>query len=212
MGLAVEVGMLAYLNENDAEGAGWLRESLNKVNGVLDENDLPIHSEPDSLPFLRSRASIDSYPYSFLHHLRRFAAHALTKPNWMPKPFPESEDPADDPVVASESAMLNSHLLCHSDCEGFYVPVEFAEPLLTDETRVPGGMLGSSFGLMWELLSVSPVLGIKLADEKLPDSETDRINDVVEAEGLFWIEHAVWISLYEAARLSIEYQTAICFT
>lgn len=122
MGLAVEVGMLADLNLNDKEGASWLRKSLSKVNDVLAENNLPVYIEPEALPPLENRASLCSYPYSFLHHLRRFAAHAATKPKWAPKPFPKSQDPADDPVVADELAMLSSHLLCHSDSEGFYVP------------------------------------------------------------------------------------------
>src|SRR5690242_1632466 len=114
MGLAIEVGMLADLNEND-EGAGWLRESLNKVNEVLAEHGLPSHSEPETVPELPNRASLLGFPYSFLHYLRRFAAHAATNPDWKPKPFSESEDPAEDPVVIDELAMLESHLLCHSD-------------------------------------------------------------------------------------------------
>jgi hypothetical protein len=31
------------------------------------------------------------------------------------------------------------------------------------------------------------------------------------SEGPFWTELAVWISLFEAARLSIKHKTAICF-
>src|SRR5262245_50605428 len=149
MGLAVEVGMLAALMENDEEGAEWLRESLASVNEVLAEEGLPPHQEPETLPPLVNRASILSYPYSFLHHLRRFAAHAIQDPNWEPKPFPESDDAAKDPAIADEQAMLDNHLLCHSDCEGFYVPIDFPDPIFADEDRLPGaGMLGSSQGLM----------------------------------------------------------------
>lgn len=107
--------------------------------------------------------------------------------------------------------MLSSHLLCHSDCEGFYVPIDFSEPIFADEKDIPGGMLGSSHGLMRELIAVAPYLNISLSGDELMDSEAERINESVESEGPFWIEKAVWISLYEAARLSIEYRTAICF-
>jgi hypothetical protein len=212
MGLAVEVGVLAYLNDNDEEGATWLHERFVKVNEVLVENGLPSHVEPETLPPMNNRASLKSYPYSFLHYLRRFAAHVSSDPNWKPTPVAESEDPADDPVVDDETAMFNSHLLCHSDCEGFYLPIDFAEPLFADEDRVPGGMLGSSQGLMRELVAVAPFLGINLSDGTLSDAEAIRINSISETEGWFWIEQAVWISLFEAMRLSIEHKSAICFS
>jgi hypothetical protein len=212
MGLAVEVGMLADLNVNDEEGAAWLRESLSKVNEVLAENGLASHTEPEVLPALKSRAIIGSYPYSFLHYLRRFAAHAWTNPHWKPTPFTDSEDPAEDSAVAGETAMLTSHLLCHSDCDGFYLPIDFKNPLFADEDCVPGGMLGSSQGLMRELVGIAPFLGVQLTGGNLWDTEVGRINGIIDAEGPFWIEHAVWISLFEAARLSIEHKSAICFS
>jgi hypothetical protein len=64
---------------------------------------------------------------------------------------------------------------------------------------------------MRELVAVAPSLGIALSNGVLADSEADRINREVEVEGPFWIEKAVWLSLFEAARLSIEHHTAICF-
>jgi hypothetical protein len=212
MGLGVGVGLLADLNVHDTEGAAWLRESLNRVNGVLEKHGLPPHIEPETLPELNDRACIAGYPYSFLHHLRRFAAHAAQKPNWTPNPFSQSDNPAYDPVVANEFSKARGHLLCHSDCDGYYFPIDFAEPLFADGARVEGGMLGSSYGLMRELVALAPFLGIKLSGGTLEDAEANRINGIIQAQGTFWIELAVWISLFEAARLSIEYRTAICFT
>jgi hypothetical protein len=211
MGLAVEVGMLADLIQNDADGADWLRDSFSSVNAVLAENKLPPHQEPESMPALNNRASILSYPYSFLHHLRRVAAHAAEKPGWVAKPFPESDDPSADPVVDKQSAYLESHLLCHSDCEGFYLPIEFKEPIGDDQNRIPGGILGSSFMLRKELIAAAPALGIRLENGQLSDHEADRLNGEIEAESPLWIEKAVWMSLFEAARLSIEHKTAVCF-
>ena len=214
MGLAVETGMLADLIENDAEGAEWLHESFAKVNEVLAENGLPTHEEPEQLPAMESRAGIGSYPYSFLHYLRRFFARATGDPDWTPTPVRDGEDPAEDPVLDQEMSMMSSHLLCHSDCEGFYLPLDFEEVIFddADEDRIPGAMLGSSFRLMDELLEVAPKLGIRLDNGRLADAEADRINAAYEAEEEFRIEKTVWISLFEAARLSIEYKTAICFT
>jgi hypothetical protein len=178
MSLAVVFGLLADLNANDAEGASRLRAALSKVNGVLAKNALPGHTEPESLPPVHSRASIAGFPYSFLHHLRRLAAHVSADPSWKPTPFPESDDPADDPEVADQFALFQSHLLCHSDCEGFYLPIDFPRPLFADEKRVPGGMLGSSQGLLRELVALAPFLGIKLSRGRLLDTEADRINDI----------------------------------
>jgi hypothetical protein len=212
MGLDVEVGMLSQLIEDDPEGADHLRETIASLNAVLAANKLPPHREPESLPLLENRASILSYPYSFLHYLRRVAAHAAAKPGWTAKPFPDSSDPADDSLVEKQSAYLESHLLCHSDCEGFYLPIEFKEVIFDDDDRIPGGMLGSSFMLKKELIAVAPALGIRLDRGELSDKEAEGINREVEAEAPLWIEKAVWLSLFEAARLSIKHKSAVCFT
>jgi len=203
--------MLADLLENDAEGADWLRESFNSVNAVLAERKLPPHHEPETLPLLDNRAALGSYPYSFLHHLRRVAAYAAEFPGWRAKPFPESSDPAADPLVDKHAGFMESHLLCHSDCEGFYLPIEFNKVIVDDEDRILGGMLGSSFVLLKELQAAAPALDIRLVNGQLSDEEAQKINSAVEAESPLWIEKAVWLSLFEAARLSIQHRTAVCF-
>ncbi|MGA2255916.1 MAG: hypothetical protein ABSG53_14815 [Thermoguttaceae bacterium] len=211
MGLAVEVGMLADLLEHDSDGAEWLRETFASVSEVLEENKLPRHHEPESLPPLDCRASILSYPYSFLHHLRRIAAHVAEDPRWVATPFPESSDPARDALVDKHPVSRESHLLCHSDCEGFYVPIEFKDVIVNDDGRIPCGMLGSSFALLKGLQAIAPALGIRLASGKLSDEEAEKINSEVENQPVLWIEKTVWLSLFEAARLSIQHKAAICF-
>jgi hypothetical protein len=120
MGLAVTVGLLSDLLENDPEGAEWLKEALQSANSLLAANKLPSHVEP-TVPFRDpSRCSLDSYPYSFLHYLRRIYAHVSRDPSWPPQPVKDDEDPAEEPVVQEETMQMQSHLLCHSDAEGFY--------------------------------------------------------------------------------------------
>lgn len=213
MGLAVEIGMLADLIANDPEGADWTRESLAKVNEVLAENNLPQHNEPEQLPTMHNRAGILSYPYSFLHHLRRVYARATNDPDWTPTPTPEGEDPAEDSVLDKEMDMMSSHLLCHSDAEGYYLPIDFNDVIIDEKNqdRIPGGLLGSSCRLLEELIRIAPKLGITLDGGQLSDAEADKINKDFESEEGLWIEKIVWISLFEAARLSIEHKTAICF-
>ncbi|MBC8135491.1 MAG: hypothetical protein H8F28_06345, partial [Fibrella sp.] len=71
MGLSVTVGMLADLERNDAEGAAWFREELAKVNRVLEANGIAAFTEPGTLARELRLNAADSYPYSFLHYLRR---------------------------------------------------------------------------------------------------------------------------------------------
>lgn len=213
MGLAVETGLLAELISQDPESAEGLRKTFAKINKVLAENDLPPHNEPEELPALESRAGILGYPYSYLHHLRRAYAHTADDPDWVATPTPSGEDPSEDPVVEEEMDMLSSHLLCHSDCEGFYLPIDFEELIIDrgKRNRIPGGLLGSSYRLMEELVEVAPKLGIKLKKGKLSDAEAARVNKEARSDKGLWIEKTVWISLFEAARLSIEHKTAIYF-
>jgi len=213
MGLAVTVGILADMIKCDEEGAQWVRDGIAKINAVLAEKGLPTHDEPEELPEIRSRCCICGYPYSFLHYLRRVYARFAQDSDYIASPFPESEEAADDPVVDQETYMFNSHLLCHSDCEGYYFPIPFDEIIVdeTDQNRVVGGMICSSYHLRDELVAMAPCLRISLEDGELTDAEADRINGIVEADGALWIEHLVWLDLYESARLSIEHKSAIHF-
>ena len=213
MGLAIETGLLADLTEHDPEGAAWLRQSLANANEVLAEYGLPTHDEPEQLPPPLNRSGLDGFPYSFVHYLRRAYAYSRQDPNWVASPFPADADAAEDPLTEEVSSLLDSHLLCHSDCEGFYLPIPFEEILIdtADEGRVVGGLLGSSYQLLQELQFVAPRLGITLDNGSLPDTEANQINEDVESEAELWIERSVWLAFFEAARLSIEHKTAICF-
>jgi hypothetical protein len=213
MGLAVEVNVFSDLIDNDPEGVLWLRESFAKVNALLAENGLPPHHEPENMPPLVNRQVLGSFPYSFLHQLRRIAAHADEYPGWVAVPFPEFDDPASDPLVEKHTARMESHLLCHSDCEGFYIPIPFTEILFDhSEEPIPGEYLGSSFVLLEELCDVARSLRIALQGTDLSDEEALKIHDAAETESPLWIEKAVWLTMFEAARLSIQHNTAIVFS
>jgi hypothetical protein len=213
MGLSITVGVLADLMENDEAGANWLAATMRGVNDVLAENDRPTYEEPEQVPPMISRAQITNYSYAFLHYLRRFYANVTHNPKWIPVLTPDDESATDDTILAEEMYMMSSHLLCHSDSSGFYLPIDFDEIIIdsTGGDRIPGGIVGSSYQLMRELIEIAPSLGIKLSGPNLSDLEATRINREAESEQDFWIEHLVWISLFEAARLSIEHHTAIVF-
>jgi hypothetical protein len=210
MGLAIETGVLADLLVNDEEGADHLGDSLARVNEVLAEQGLPLHHEPETVPRSRSRAALCGFPYSWLHYLRRVHAHVRQDPRWIATPVDPDADPANDPAVEEEMYNFDSHLLCHSDCEGYYLPIDFTDPVSDD--RIVGGFVGSSYRLSEELVAAAPALGIRLSDGHLSDEEAERIAHEVRAETGLFREQAVWLTLYEAARLSIAHKSAICFS
>jgi len=211
MGLSIEVGMYKDLMENDSEGAKWLEDNFTRLNTVLEENGIEAHVEGDITTPLHNRAACSSFPYSFIHYLRRLYANVVAQPGWQPSLMPAGEDPADDPVLQDEVVMFESHLLCHSDSEGFYVPVRFDQVLFDEHNRIPGGFLCSSHKLYNELVYIAPKMGIELTEGMLSDAEAQRINGVAESDEGFYREYCVWIALFEAARLSIQHRSAICF-
>lgn len=204
MGLAIEVEMLADQLVHDQEGAEWIRRSVDAVNAVLMRNGASTFTEPTTASG-DQRRGIGSYPYSFLHYLRRAYAFAREGMELTPT---EELDADSDSVVEDASTMFDSHLLCHSDCEGFYAPVDFADPIFDDD--VPGGMLGSSHGLRRELLDIAPALGIELANDAPTAAAIDKL--IATEDGTpFWRENIVWLSLWEACRVSIERSSMIVF-
>jgi hypothetical protein len=205
--LAISIGFIAELTECDPEAVDDLREDYNTVNAVLAANGLPAHHEPLSLPQLDDRTPIVGFPYSCLHELRRVYARHIVDSGLAG--FPPGLIVTDDTVV-DQVGSEQHHLLWHSDCEGFYVPIDFPE-VLFDE-RLPGAMLGSSQRLQAELRHVAPTLGITLTQTgDLVDAEAARLEALIESDAPLATATMVWFALFEAARLSISHSTAIHF-
>lgn len=215
MGLSISVGVLADLKRNDSEGAERIRDEFEKVQRLLREAGHAGWQEPEDLEDLRLRPHVGSFPYSFLHVLRRAYAWAVRRPDTPLEPAaPDAPTAEDDQLIESEAMMMESHLLCHSDSEGFYVPVDLPEPLFdVGGSGVTGGMVGSSQGLMRELERMAPLLGIRLGPAgALSDEEARRVYEEGTDEGHpFWREKLVWLTLYECARASVAHRAALCF-
>ncbi|MEC3919272.1 hypothetical protein [Nocardia sp. CDC160] len=213
MGLGVWThGFANALADSPPERLDHLRDQLRSLNDLLlGEGFLP-HHEATARGAAAERDQMGGVPYSFLHHLRRAYARAHKYPDEPLMPAAEDEDPADDEAVVDLSYTFESHLLCHSDCEGYYVPVDFGEVLFPDEElALSGGMVGSSQALMRELVYVAPYLGIAFVDGELLDAEIDRIHDDGRDEHSLYRERLAWLLLYEAARVSVANSTIITF-
>ncbi|AKJ29660.1 hypothetical protein AAW51_2969 [Caldimonas brevitalea] len=204
--------MLADLRRHDAEGSAWLERQLDVVNELLGAHGWPLHQEPQRLAARPSRCARAVYPYAWLHHLRRAYAYAAADPDVVLAPATDAGDePVDDAVLHAETERLESHLLCHSDCEGFYVPVDFGDLIFDASGRLAGGMLGSSYRLLGELVLVAPYIGVELQGGVLSDEEAARLNALADRREGHWVEGLVWLSLYEAATASVDQKTAIAF-
>lgn len=213
MGLAIGVGLLAERVQKDGDVTERIERDLEYINTVLVERGMPTHEEPRSFDEpLKMRASLMSFPYSWLHYLRRFAAHVMRDPKWVPYPIEPGEDPAEDPVLHQMYRNLSSHLLCHSDSEGYYLPIDFEDLILDPEHDIRGGVVGSSHRLREELLSIVDPLEIEVDDEGNISDEVAEYLAMQRPTGVpFAVERLVWLALFEAARLSIERNTAIVF-
>jgi hypothetical protein len=205
MGLALGVGVLADLIVHDPEGAEWARDSNQQVNEALARDGLARHDEPESFASALQRHSCTSFPYSFLHYLRRAFAHVQ---EGLAVPDDEALRPEHDGVIEDVAMMMSSHLLCHSDAEGHYVPIDFSEPIFDDD--VAGGMLGSSQALLRELLEVAPAIGVILEDSRPTAACEAQLREIEDGAPL-WRERLVWYALFEAATISIEHRTLLVF-
>jgi hypothetical protein len=92
MGLALSVGFLQELRENDPEAY----EDFRQVNEALRRDGLPPHNEPDKIA-PEHRISFEMFGYSGLHYLRRIAAH---KHFIGSLPLPGDSKRVDDPLVS----------------------------------------------------------------------------------------------------------------
>jgi hypothetical protein len=209
MSLAIEVGPLAWCFANgEQEGAEWTQRDIREINRILAANGLPAHIEPLALPRLDDRCRLRGMPYSWLHYLRRAYAYARQAPAKF-TPLAEGADTSDDARLDREESLLRSHLVCHSDTDGYYVPVDFAEPLVDETDVLVGGVLGSSQGAMRELVLVAPLLNIRLRNGALSNAIAKTIAN--EDGGQLYIERQVWLQLFEAFRLSIEHGAVVKF-
>lgn len=209
MGLSITVGMLRSV-AGDAEGVAYFRDAFDALAAALARAGHPGWREPD-VARPRRRPAIDSFPYSFLHYLRR--AYALVLRGRPVTPVAGRLTEADEELILDETSMLSSHLLCHSDTAGYYVPLALGDPLFLDEgERVAGGgMVGSSRALLAELRQVAPAIGVRLEpDGSLSDAEARRLYDTAD-DHPFSREQTVWLTLHEACVDSLATGAAIVF-
>ncbi len=210
MGLVLSVGYLAEMKELEeaAEGVASFRRQLDRLNAFLRKKGLPEHVEPEGQLPIRHRGQLNSFPYSGTHHLRRAVAYARRAPEEFAT-IDRKKDPARDYYVDAVSCDFDCHLICHSDCEGYYVPIDFPDPLFSDkEDGIPGCMVGSSQRLLAELVQAAPLLGITLdADGRLSDAEAATLGELDDHK--YERERAFWFAYYVVAQVSVDHKSLV---
>lgn len=228
VGLGITVGMLSDLKRNDPEGAEYFRGQFEAVRSVLKAHGLPLYVEPEDLSDSQV-LSFGMHGYSGLHTLRRLAAHVMTG---RPMPGPGGRDAAQDPILAAlydgEDALsllegpkpkdcpTFTHLLEHSDAEGYYLPVNFDAVVYAPEaSKIAGGAIGSSYRLLEETEYLMHLLGVPLdldPEDELFWSASSNQGEALEGWQRYGIESFTCSRLYHAARHSLELTSAIVFS
>ncbi|MBX9941470.1 MAG: hypothetical protein K2Y32_19560 [Candidatus Obscuribacterales bacterium] len=181
MGLAIEINVLGQLLENgDEEGVAFFKEEFELVNKALKMHGLPEHVEPEELLEFDSLGSCLSFPYSFVHYLRTAMAYARN--NRTQQQYLEDKPEGDENNELLQCELFEkttSHIICHSDCEGYYLPLDFEDIIFADEDyQFAGGMLGSSKKVLEELLSCADFLGIVIS----PDGDVSKEPKLQESD------------------------------
>ncbi|MFF8770622.1 hypothetical protein [Kitasatospora sp. NPDC015120] len=166
MGLSISVGLLHDQARNDPEGFEHHRRAFERLGAALAAEGIDWQEPPADPAAPQDPAFSGGFPYHYVTRLRRVLA--LTGRG---EPVTPAEDGAaarerERELIQDEASRFASHLICHADNAGYYVPVDFADPLfLPAEAGVAGaGMVGSTQRLLHELTTVAPALGITGAE------------------------------------------------
>jgi hypothetical protein len=200
MGLAISVRSVSQFADHDKLSSALAREGV-------------VWQEPHEVDVPPMRPCFSGFSYSWLHYLRRVLTLVDTQEPVTAIAGRDELDHYSD-RIADQASLLSSHLLCHSDSDGYYLPVDFGDPLFLPEDAgvAGGGLVGSSQGLLTELRRCAPALGIRLdPDGALSDDEAARIGQLFDDDADFAIETTVWLTLHEACRASIASGHAIVF-
>jgi hypothetical protein len=208
MSLGITVGRLAsWIQDNDKEVVKLVRKEMREVNRVLVSNHLPAHVEPESLPELEGRNGLDHMPYSWYARLQRAIAFSRQAPQKF-SAAKKNEDASEHRHVRTELTLRRSHLICQG-VEGYYVPIDFPDPLFDTREKLVGEVLGSSQSATRELIAVAPLIDIKLTKGKLSNTLAKKIDE--EDEVPYYEERQAWLILFESFRLSIDHNASVCF-
>jgi hypothetical protein len=220
------------LKKNDEEGFVAHMDEFERINMFLRKIGFSEHKEPINING-KDIFSCDMLGYSGLHYLRRIAAY-IAQGKTMPEPgdINSAKDPELDhyqeAVMVSGKSIFKfifgktkgqdlafQHLTQHSDCEGYYLPIDFEEVLYTpDKYQITGMAVGSSYQLYEECKELAGHLELPMD----MDHESERVFDATVNQGngsckweKYGVESYTCLALLRACEASIKFGAAIVF-
>ncbi|WP_035799460.1 hypothetical protein [Kitasatospora mediocidica] len=204
------VDVLSHSPENP------FREDLTVYNAALVASGLPQVPVFEYAPGITGAVeAIAAFDYDSLHFLRR--AYLLHRTGFQLTPVDALGGDYEQLLEMFESTAEHSHLVWHFDHAGAYVPIEFEIPLVDEALLSSGGPLGSSYGLLRELQTVAPALGLDpmhppmptrpLSPTGLEQPFAPPLDDVHP----YARERHAWAGLYAAATRSLTQGSMVVF-
>jgi hypothetical protein len=241
MGLDIGVGVLAQARrEVGDEAFADLNRPYVHLNEILRAHGLPPHHEPLDI----KEADVFEAPmwsYSGLHMVRRLAAFWAVLGR-LPTTAECEVEASTDPILERQFELSNprfnrrkrrgvferlfsgkpetprfQHLLWHSDCEGFYVPQDFANVLLDepDSNRESiGGMVGSTQALLRECRELAAAIELPRNIDLDSKELWAAVEDPVEREPTwkaYGVEAMCLTALLRGCALSIRHRAVLAF-
>ncbi|MCM2577744.1 hypothetical protein [Streptomyces meridianus] len=193
-------------------------EEIASYDKALAEAGLPRVPVYAYMPGLSGEvAPVAGFDYDALHFLRR--AYLLHISGLEVTPVDELGSDYEQLLEMFGTAARQSHLVWHYDHAGAYIPLDFPHPVASDELLEGGGPLGSSHGLLRELETVAPVIGIDHlnppaapAPPGRPTALDERAVPPSHEDGPYARERHVWLGLHAAVTRSLGQGSMIVFS
>lgn len=213
MSLEITVGLLYLLsNIGEYEGLNYYKDMFNDINKVLKRHNIDTYKEPINLK--REEIFYFQIKYSVVASLKKLAAYIALN-EVLPSPNYQNKNIIEQYMKEKKHKHSFDHLILHSDCDGFYVPVQFNEIVLLEPSlNIEGTIIGSSYKLIKECELIANFLGLPLD----LDLESEEIDEIFESENLgperwkeYIVESFACLVLYNAARRSICLGASVVF-
>ncbi len=179
-----------------------------KIGEVLENHGLNKYTENFELCDKNLILPEISCSYKDLHCLRYLSAKIIENKYWLPDISLEAKYKIPSKLRNEIYQDRKSHLICHSDFDGYYIPIDFNKVIYEPEVC---GWLGSSFRLCQELTEIAKRLNFELGEytsdlRKLSDERSEELKESP-------FKHQKWLllCLYNVAKASIIYNSAIYY-